>query len=140
VVVSGDVTMDRRRMRVARLGRQFSTSRTGNVRGIPAKLATIDRVMVTCRPGLPAYAFTEAEVETLARQEHERWMQALGPGWGDGKATDKARKVHEANWPCDELPNGQKEKDRDLVREIPRILHEAGYVVARTGVPQPGGV
>jgi hypothetical protein len=107
-----------------------------NVRDIPAKLAIVGCVMVPCRPDIQPFAFTSDEIETLSQLEHERWMRDLGPGWRYGKPTDKAHKIHEAYVPWGELADDQKDKDRDLVREIPRNLHQAGYAIARTGAPQ----
>ena len=110
----------------------------GNVRDIPAKLARVGCVMVPARPGLPAFAFADEEVETLALDEHERWMRDLGPGWQHGVPTDKARRIHEAYVPWEDLAEAQRDKDRNLVRQIPRILERAGYVVTRTGAPDGG--
>jgi hypothetical protein len=52
-------------------------------------------------------------------------------GWRHGSETDKKQKVHEALLPWDELPDDQKDKDRTLVRAIPRILARAGYTVVK---------
>jgi hypothetical protein len=92
--------------------------------------------MVPARGELPPFAFTEEEVERLAREEHKRWMEALGEGWQHGSPTDKARKIHEAYLPWDELAESQKEKDEDLVRDIPKILARAGYAAVRTRKPE----
>jgi hypothetical protein len=106
------------------------------VRDIPAKLATIGCVMVPGRADLPGVAFTDAEMETMARDEHERWMRGLGTGWRSGDATDKPAKVHVAYRPWEELPEDQRDKDRNLVRELPALLHKAGYTVVRVGRAQ----
>jgi hypothetical protein len=103
----------------------------GNVRDVPVKLDLVGCVMVPARAELPGFAFTDDEVETLAQEEHERWMVGLGEGWRYGTPTDKARKVHEAYRPWEELPPSEQERDRDLVRDIPKILHVAGYAVVR---------
>jgi hypothetical protein len=109
-----------------------------NVRDIPAKLATVGCVMVPARAGLPAFELASGEVEALAREEHDRWMRDLGPGWRHGIPTDKEHRVHEACLPWADLPETQRDKDRHLVRQIPRILHRAGYVAVRTRVPDDG--
>lgn len=103
-----------------------------NVRDIPTKLAAVGCVMVPARPGLPPFSFADDEVEAFAREEHERWMRDLGPGWRHGERTDHAARVHEALLPWERLSERQREKDRDFVRNIPRIIHEAGYAVVRT--------
>jgi hypothetical protein len=106
-----------------------------NVRDIPAKLQRLGCVMVPARAGLPPFALTQCETDTLAREEHERWMRDLGPGWRYGIPTDKPHKISEAYLPWQDLPEKQKDKDRNLVRQIPTILHEAGYAVVRTRPP-----
>lgn len=103
------------------------------VRDIPAKLAMIGCVMVPGRADLPQVALTDDEVETMARDEHDLWMRGLGPGWRVGEVTDKAAKTHVAYRPWSELPEDQKDKDRNLVRELPALVHKAGYAVVRVG-------
>lgn len=107
-----------------------------NVRDIPAKLARIGCVMVPARPGLPPFALTAEEIELLSHEEHDRWMRDLGPGWRHGVPTDKPHRVSEAYLPWAELTETQRDKDRDLVREMPTILDRAGYAVVRTGPPE----
>lgn len=107
-----------------------------SVRDIPAKLERVGCVRVPARDADPGgFAFTNAEVEILAREEHDRWMRDLGPGWQHGEHTYKARRIHDAYLPWEQLPEAQKDKDRDLVREIPAILARAGYGIARNRSP-----
>lgn len=103
------------------------------VRDIPAKLASIGCVMVPGRADLPETTFTDDELETVAKLEHELWMRGLGPGWRPGEVTDKDARVHVAYRGWDELPEEQREKDRNLVRSLPALLHKAGYAVVRVG-------
>lgn len=107
----------------------------GNVRDIPAKLALVGCVMVPASVEPVPAVLTDDEIDALAREEHERWLRDLGPGWRHGTPTDKARKLHEAYLPWDELPQDQRDKDRTLVRELPTILHRAGYAMVRTAAP-----
>lgn len=107
-----------------------------NVRDIPAKLALVDCTMVPASTGAMPTELTSDEVEVLAREEHERWMRDLGPGWRYGTPTDKTRKIHAAYVSWDELPADERDKDRNLVSEIRAILHEAGYVLVRVGAPE----
>jgi hypothetical protein len=55
----------------------------------------------------------------------------LEAGWRYGPETNKKQKVHEALLPWEELPPDEKEKDRVLVRAIPRILARVGYTVVK---------
>ena len=63
-------------------------------------------------------------------------MRDLGPGWRHGVPTDKPHKISEAYVPWEELPDQQKDKNRNLVRQIPAILRKAGYAMVRGGRPQ----
>ncbi len=104
------------------------------VRDIPAKLACAGYVMIPARSNEMPFEFPEdrQDLERLAELEHERWLHAkLEAGWHHEEKTDKSRKVHEAMLPWADLPDSQKEKDRALVRCIPKILAGAGYTVAK---------
>jgi hypothetical protein len=103
------------------------------VRDIPAKLAAVGCVMVPGRADLPETAFTDEELETVARLEHDLWMRGLGAGWRRGEVTDKEARVHVAYCSWEDLPEEQREKDRTLVRGLPGLLHKAGYAVVRVG-------
>jgi hypothetical protein len=92
-----------------------------NVRDIPMKLARIGCVLVTARGREEPFAFTTDDVESLARAEHERWL--AHEAHRDDRST--------AFLPWDELPESQRDKDRDMVRGIPTILARAGYGVLR---------
>ena len=106
------------------------------VRDVPAKLAAVGCVMVPGRADLPPIIFTDEEVETMAGLEHDLWMRGLGPGWRRGDVTDKAARVHVCYRPWTDLPENERDKDRKLVRELPALLHKAGYAVVRVGRAQ----
>jgi hypothetical protein len=63
-------------------------------------------------------------------------MRGLGPGWRHGPATDKENKVHVAYLPWEKLPTKERDKDRNLVREMSALLHKVGYTVVRVGRAQ----
>lgn len=105
----------------------------GNVRDIPNKLTIVGYVMMPARSNERPFEFPGPDLDLLAKTEHDRWMQAkIGAGWSYASKTNKANKQHEALLPWDQLPEGQKEKDRFLVRDIPRILAKAGYAVLKS--------
>jgi hypothetical protein len=105
-----------------------------NVRNIPNKLASVGYVMLPARGGGAPAQFQSDEVEKLARNEHERWMQQkLNEGWRHAESTDKERKLHKDLVPWDELPEDEREKDRTLVRSILRIIVKAGYTMVKSG-------
>jgi hypothetical protein len=100
-----------------------------NVADIPTKLARFGYSMVHARNNEPVYEFPGDDLDRMAREEHERWMRAkLAAGWCLGPRSDQERTN-----PClvvwEELDETEKAKDRELVRQIPRILARVGYAV-----------
>lgn len=105
----------------------------GNVRDIANKLARIGYVMIHARGNEPPFGFPGDDLEMLAEMEHERWMtQMLRQGWQYAPEKDKIKKLHDALLPWDKLPEKQKEKDRALIRGIPKILAKAGYAILKS--------
>jgi hypothetical protein len=138
----------------ARLAEEEKTQNRDLVRDIPTKLAMVGYAMRPARSGAPAFEFTEEEVEVLAEREHERWVRAkLIAGYVHGAGESERALTHPALLPwrelpaehaiqrygrnsvnrigTAELPEEQREKDRDLVRGIARILATAGYTATR---------
>lgn len=103
------------------------------VRDIPQKLSRIGYVMVPARSNEPAqFPRGKQDLETLSRLEHERWMRdKLAEGWEYAPETNKEEKLHKAllPWDDDRLAEEEKDKDRDLIRAIPKLLSEIGYTV-----------
>ena len=80
----------------------------------------------------PPFAFSDVELDQLGRQEHGRWMAAmLAEGWSYGVPRENARRIHDQLKPWEELDEANRDKDRDAVREIPRIVALAGFAVQR---------
>jgi hypothetical protein len=80
----------------------------------------------------PLVWFTEKEVEILAVEEHKRWMQMkrdLGYTCGSEKSEEK--KTHHCILEWAKLPEGERVKDRDAVRAIPRLFAEIGQRVVK---------
>ena len=103
-----------------------------NVRDIPTKLAVAGYIMIPARSNEAAFNFPGDDLEMLAEAEHVRWMDSkLANGWKHAVETDKDNKLHKCLVPWKELPEDEKEKDRDLVRGIPVILARAGYAIVK---------
>lgn len=86
--------------------------------------------------------FDEADLERLARAEHERWVVDLErDGWRRGEPPkDPRRKTHPHLVPWADLPEDVREIDRATVRAWPELLAEAGYGVRPAeGRPTSGG-
>lgn len=104
-----------------------------NVRDIPSKLTKTGYAMIPARSNEPPFNFSGDALEQLARMEHERWMGVkLAHGWRYAPETDPDKKLNQCLLPWDDLPEKEKEKDRDLVRGIPKMLVRAGYVIVNT--------
>jgi hypothetical protein len=119
------------------LNETLKESNRANVRDIPNKLALAGYAMLPARSNEPPFNFPGPDLETLARLEHERWMESMRQaGWGYGPELDEQARTHPAivNW--EELNEDEREKDRQMVRSIPRILARAGYAVVHV---QNGG-
>jgi hypothetical protein len=81
----------------------------------------------------PSFGFSDDEVEELARAEHERWCDDLmGEGWRYGPVKDSERRVHPSLVPWSELSEEERDKDREPVRELPRMLALVGFDIQRT--------
>jgi len=65
----------------------------------------------------------EEWLERLAQLEHRRWMaDKYLAGYSYGETRDEDRMLHPDLIPWEQLPESDREKDRDNIREIPRLL------------------
>lgn len=80
------------------------------------------------------FEFTREEIELLAMREHERWMdERTLRGWSYGPVTNTQARVHNCLVPWEQLPEDQKEKDRNTVRTLPAVLAKVRLKVVRIG-------
>jgi hypothetical protein len=73
-------------------------------------------------------------VENLARMEHDRWMEekkASGWKWGAVRDDRWWHKRHPSLVPYDDLPETEKEKDRNTVMSIPVFLKGVDLKIKR---------
>jgi TrkA-N domain/RyR domain len=79
----------------------------------------------------PGFEFTDAEVESLAIDEHERWIaERRAAGWLPGPK-DTANRRTPYLVPFGELADDIADFDRNAVRDIPSILASAGLQIER---------
>ena len=79
-----------------------------------------------------SFSFTEDEVETTARMEHERWMvEHFLNGWVRGEKRDDPQRIHPLVVPWKDLPEEYKEYNRETIRGYPSLLAEAGFEIYR---------
>ncbi len=103
-----------------------------NVRDIPNKLASVGYALLPARSGEAPSEFSDDEIEKLAKMEHERWVQQkLDTGWKYAKKTNKAKRLHKDLVSWHDLPHDEQDKDRVLVRGIPRVIEKAGYTMVK---------
>jgi hypothetical protein len=78
------------------------------------------------------FMLTDAEVELLAKLEHERWWEErLRAGWRLGPAKDVERKLSPYLVGWDSLTEEVRNLDRDTVRGLSRFLARAGFAIRR---------
>jgi class 3 adenylate cyclase len=71
-------------------------------------------------------------LEELAILEHDRWMNdRRDQGWTYAAVRDNFRKHHPLLLPWDRLSAVDKEKDRDVVRSLPRLIERAELKVRK---------
>ncbi|HEY60286.1 MAG TPA: ATPase [Anaerolineae bacterium] len=69
-------------------------------------------------------------LENLAKATHEIYCEELKTnGYSYGPHTDEEKKLHSSLLPYDQLPDEEKEQNRNYVRHISTKLNQAGYVM-----------
>jgi hypothetical protein len=83
------------------------------------------------KPAVPDDALTAA-LEPMAEAEHNGWMaQRAANGWTWAPTRDDAAKRHPSMRPYAQLPEPEKNKDRNAVRHYPEFAARAGYRIVR---------
>ena len=120
------------------LALEFKLSNVAQAKSYGDKLQTINCFYHDAIPnGMEITEFSPAQIETLASEEHKRWMEEKkNTKWSYGAAKSvsdrNARRVHASIAPYAFLPESEKEKDRDAVRFIIKNLNSIGlHVYAR---------
>ena len=73
-------------------------------------------------------------IEMLAEMEHQRWMdEKIAAGWKYGKIRDDRwwHKRHPSIIPYKDLPESEKEKDRNPIRLLPALLNSVDLKIKR---------
>ena len=94
------------------------------MRAIGCRLGAIDEVQ--------EINLSEDELEVLSIMEHGRWWadRALN-GWRFGPVRNDTQKIHPNMLPYNDLSEADKQKDRDSVIEMTKILRSEGMVITR---------
>ena len=84
------------------------------------------------------FAVPAALVEQLARAEHDRWRRDLEQeGWRYGDVKDAERRRHPKLVSWEELDETDRDKDREPVRALPRMLARVGFAVVPLDAERP---
>jgi hypothetical protein len=71
-------------------------------------------------------------LERMAEAEHNGWMAHRAKnGWRWAATRDDAAKHHPSLLPYKQLPESEKEKDRNNIRHYPEFAARAGYRIVR---------
>nr|CAA6802797.1 MAG: putative ryanodine receptor [uncultured Thiotrichaceae bacterium] len=74
----------------------------------------------------------EGLLENLAQNTHEVWAeQRLKDGWRYGEDRNDQERLHPCLVPYDELPEEEKEYDRNTAREVLKAILAAGFTIER---------
>jgi voltage-gated potassium channel Kch len=106
------------------LAETFRQSNIAQARGYAAALGRLGYVVVPTEDEPVPVTFTDAEVEQLARAEHDRWMaDTLARGYRYGPVRDDGpdpRHPNLVDW--DDLPDPVRDRDRQPMRRMPAVL------------------
>jgi len=95
------------------------------------KLRAVGCVLVP-RGGYDESVLGEAEIDTLAVMEHERWRKEhADDGWRYAERRDDVRKLHPAICDWGELSEHVRQHNQETVRGLPAILSDAGFQIVR---------
>jgi len=73
-----------------------------------------------------------SSLEELSEIVHDQWAATrMAEGWKLGPVLDAARKVHPSIVPYNELPEKEKDRDRNSVLAAVAALIEKGYEIRR---------
>lgn len=68
--------------------------------------------------------------ELLARNTHEVWSASrIAEGWSYGQARDDEKKLHPCLIPYDELPESEKDYDRNTSMQTLKLILKLGYTL-----------
>jgi len=108
-------------------------SNRGQAEHIRVKLEAIGcDIATTTDWDVPLFQFSPEEVELMAEMEHERFVEErLRQGFTYGSTKDLEKKTIPTLIPWSQLPNEEKNKDRDSVRGLSAFLARARFQIYR---------
>lgn len=74
----------------------------------------------------------ESLIEALAENVHDTWAKGrMDDGWTYGPVRDDARKHHPCLVPYGELPESEKEYDRNTAISTLKFIAKKGYAISK---------
>lgn len=71
-------------------------------------------------------------VESMAKNVHEVWaLSRISQGWTYGKQRDDEKKTHPSLVPYEELPEEEKEYDRNTAISTLKFIMKMGYKITK---------
>jgi voltage-gated potassium channel Kch len=115
------------------LPESLKESNLNQVEHIRVKLEAIGcDIAVTNEWNVPTFRFSPDEIELMAKMEHERFVtERKKQGFTNAPTKDLTKKKSPTLVSWHELPDSEKEKDRDAVRQLPEILAKARFRIYR---------
>jgi hypothetical protein len=99
---------------------------------IPVKLRSVGVAIVNLSDADPDFAFSDQEIDLLARMEHERWCaQRILYGWKYADIRDDKKRLHPDLVSWSRLSEEIRDYDRNPVRHIPAQLALIGRGLCR---------
>ncbi len=117
-----------------RLPEDLRESNRDQAAHIGYKLRAYDCTVVPLRDwSAHEFTFTDGELEEMARLEHDRFVaERRRQGWRYAPGPkDSAARTNATLVEWDELTQAERDKDRDVVRDIPRLLARVGFQIVR---------
>ena len=97
-------------------------------------------IAVTNEWDVPPFRFSPDEVELMARMEHERFVsERKSRRFVHSSTKDALKKKSPVLVPWEDLPETEKEKDRELVRQLSQVLAQARFQIYRFKASPGGG-
>jgi voltage-gated potassium channel Kch len=119
---------------------RYKTANRAQVVDIGRKLAAISCMLAPRRAEGSQFSLLDDELERLAEREHVRWAaERSRHGWAWGPERDDTTKLHPDLVPWDALSEDEREKDRQAVRFISRMLADTGLAIVRGAAAADGG-
>jgi voltage-gated potassium channel Kch len=119
--------------------RSLKSENRAFVSGIGHKLDLVGCAVVPsplADPTAGSFEFSDDQIELLATEEHERWMESRrrqGYRYGRARMDQGPDKRHPLFVDFADLPADEQEKDRSPVRQLPAMLARAGFEVVAVG-------